>query len=218
MEIAAKYRVAGGGADAHYAAAVVALGRLPTGAVDSADDWLRQSIGDHQTDLEARLIQELTVANRLWLNLAIRAGIQRPGTRVRRVAPFDAILVPFAATADLAWDPGDYAAVDFAPLYRFAPQFAAGLTAGYWTKGRDHYSFRSPQDSTDLATRLGAPTSASVLDQGTSERRLQLGVAVTYVAPEVEGGFSIQQTVTGAGVTPAAAVFRIVLRASWNLF
>jgi len=134
------------------------------------------------------------------------------------VAPFDAILVPFAATADLAWDPGDYAAVDFAPLYRFAPQFAAGLTAGYWTKGRDHYSFRSPQDSTDLATRLGAPTSASVLDQGTSERRLQLGVAVTYVAPEVEGGFSIQQTVTGAGVTPAAAVFRIVLRASWNLF
>ena len=221
VEIAAKYRVAGGGgggAGAHYAAAVVALGRLPTGAVDSADDWLRQSIGDHQTDLEARLIQELTVANRLWLNLAIRAGIQRPGTRVRRVAPFDAILVPFAATADLAWDPGDYAAVDFAPLYRFAPQFAAGLTAGYWTKGRDHYSFRSPQDSTDLATRLGAPTSASVLDQGTSERRLQLGVAVTYVAPEVEGGFSIQQTVTGAGVTPAAAVFRIVLRASWNLF
>src|SRR5207247_11212268 len=44
VEIAAKYRVAGGGADAHYAAAVVALGRLPTGGVDSARDCLRQSI------------------------------------------------------------------------------------------------------------------------------------------------------------------------------
>ena len=220
VEIAAKYRVAGGGADAHYAAAVVALGRLPTGAVDSADDWLRQSIGDHQTDLEARLIQELTVANRLWLNLTIRAGIQRPGTRVRRVAPFDAILVPFAATADLAWDPGDYVGMDVAPLYRLAPQFAVGLTASYWIKQQDRYSFRSAQDSLDLAARLGVPTSAAMLDDGTAERRLRFGLAVTYVGPTVEGGFSIEQTVSGGtvGVTPAAPVYRIVLRTSRRLF
>ena len=217
VEVAAKYRLAAG---THYAAAVVAVARLPTGARDRDDEWLRQSIGDRQTDLEGRLIQELIVGNRLWLNLAIRAGTQRPGTRARRVAPFPAILVPFAATTELRWDPGDYVGVDFAPLYRLSPQFAAGFTAGYWGKQRDRYSFRSSQDSVDLASRLGVPTSAGVLDEGTSERRLRLGVAVAYVGPRVEGGFSIEQTVSGgnAGVTPAAAVYRIVLRVSRKLF
>jgi len=217
VEVAAKYRLAAG---AHYAAALVGLVRLPTAQRDSADDWQRQSVGDHQTDFEGRLVQELIVGGRLWLNLAVRAGIQRPGTQVRRVAPFGAILVPFAATTELLWDPGDYAGVDVAPLFRFAPQFAAGVTAAYWTKQRDRYTFRSTQDSLDLAARLGAPTSAALLDEGTAEQRLRFGVALTYVGPTVEGGFSIEQTVSGGkgGVTPAATVYRIVLRTSRKLF
>ncbi len=215
VEVAAKYRFATG---PRYAAAAVGLVRLPTAMRDSANDLLRQSSGDRQLDLEGRLIQELIVANRLWLNLAIRAGIQRPGTRIRRVAPFAAFLVPHQATAELRWNPGDYLGVDLAPLYRFAPRFAAGVTAGYWSRARDHYAFRSPQDSVTLAARLGAPTAASVLDQGTSERLVRLGVAVTYVGPRVEGGFSVEQTVTGAGRVAAATVYRIVLRASQKLF
>src|SRR5438046_1661646 len=119
IEVGAKYRLAAG---AHYAAALVALLRLPTAQRDSDDDWLRQSLGDHQTDVEGRLIQELFVGSRLWMNVAVRGGIRRPGTRVRRVAPFGAILVPFAATAALAWDPGDYAGVDVAPLDRLTPR------------------------------------------------------------------------------------------------
>ena len=218
IEVAAKYRLAGGGG-AHYAAAVVGLLRLPTAQRDSDDDWLRQSLGDHQTDVEGRLVQELSLGG-LWLNIAVRGATQRPGTRVRRVAPFGAILVPFAATTTLAWDPGDYAGVDVAPLYRFAPRFAAGVTASYWIKHADRYTFRSAQDSLDLAMRLGAPTSAALLDEGTAERRLRFGVALTYVGPSLEGGFSIEQTVSGgtAGVTPAAPVYRIVLRTSRKLF
>jgi len=217
IEVAAKYRLA---ASAHYAAALVGLLRLPTAQRDSDDDWLRQSLGDHQMDVEGRFIQELFVGSRLWLNVAVRGGIQRPGTRVRRVAPFGAILVPFAATAQLAWDPGDYAGVDVAPLYRLNPRFAAGLTASYWIKQRDRYTFRSAQDSLDLAARLGAATSAALLDEGTAERRLRFGVAVTYVGPSFEGGLSIEQTVSGgtAGVTPAAPVYRIVMRTTRKLF
>ena len=217
IEVAAKYRLA---ASAHYAAALVGLLRLPTAQRDSDDDWLRQGLGDHQMDVEGRFIQELFVGSRLWLNVAVRGGIQRPGTRVRRVAPFGAILVPFAATAQLAWDPGDYAGVDVAPLYRLNPRFAAGLTASYWIKQQDRYTFRSAQDSLDLAARLGAPTSAALLDEGTAERRLRFGVAVTYVGPSFEGGFSIEQTVSGgtAGVTPAAPVYRIVMRTTRKLF
>ena len=218
IEVAAKYRLAGG--DGHYTAALVALLRLPTAQRDLDDDWLRQALGDHQLDVEGRLIQELFVGSRLWLNVAVRGGIQRPGTRVRRVAPFGAIFVPFAATAQLAWDPGDYAGVDVAPLYRLNPRFAAGLTASYWIKQQDRYTFRSAQDSLDLAARLGAPTSAALLDEGTAERRLRFGVAVTYVGPAFEGGLSIEQTVSGgtAGVTPAAPVYRIVMRTTRKLF
>ncbi len=214
VELAAKYRVFAG---THYAAAVQALVRLPTAGQDSADDLLRQSLGDHQMDLEGRLTQELTVGP-LWLNLAVHAALQRPGTRVRRVAPIDAFLVPATATANLRWDPGDYVSVDVAPLLRLSREFAAGFTAGYFSKARDHYAFQSAQDSVDLATRTGFPTAASVLNAGTSERRLRLGFAATYHAPMIEGGFSIEQTVSGAGLVPGATVYRIVFRTSRRLF
>jgi hypothetical protein len=214
IELGAKYRLFAG---AHYAAALKGLVRLPTGAQDTDAELLAQSIGDHQTDLEGQLTQELT-AGPLWLNVAVRAALQRPGTRVRRVAPPDAFLVPAAATTSLQWDPGDYAGVDVAPLLRLAPEFALGFTASYWSKQRDHYTFQSPQDSIALATRLGVPTSASVLDEGTSQRRLQLGFAVTYNGPTLEGGFSIEQTVSGAGVVPAATVYRLVLRTARKFF
>lgn len=214
VELAAKYRVFAG---AHYAAAVQALVRLPTAGRDSADDLLRQSLGDHQMDLEGRLTQELTVGP-LWLNVAVHAGLQRPGTRVRRVAPIDVFLVPATATANLRWDPGDYAGVDVAPLLRLNREFAAGFTAGYFSKAHDHYAFQSAQDSVDLATRTGSPTAASVLDAGTSERRLRLGFALTYHAPMLEGGFSIEQTVSGAGLVPGATLYRIVFRTSRRLF
>ncbi len=203
VELAAKYRLVAG---AHYAAALQAVVRLPTGAKDSANELLIQNIGDHQLDLEGRLMQELSVGP-LWLNVAVRAATQRPGTRVRRVAPWDAFLVPAAATADLRWDPGDYVGVDVAPLVRLAPEFAVGFTAGYFSKQRDHYAFQSPQDSVALATRMGFATPASVLDAGTGQR-----------TPGVEGGFSIEQTVSGAGLVPAVTIYRLVLRATRKLF
>src|SRR6266566_3944917 len=208
VELAAKYRLLAG---AHYAAALQALVRLPTGAQDSASDLLWQGVGDHQLDLEGQLMQELSVGP-LWLNVAVRAGTQRPGTRVRRVAPWDAFLVPAAATVDLRWDPGDYIGVDVAPLVRLAPEFAAGFTAGYFSKVRDRYAFQSSQDSVALATRMGFPTAASVLDQGTAQRWLRLGFALTYHTSSIEGGFSIEQTVSGAGLVPGATVYRLVLR------
>jgi hypothetical protein len=131
------------------------------------------------------------------------------------VAPEDSLLVPHAATALLDWKPGDYLAVNCAPLYRFNRYFAAGVTVGYFSKGRDRYSFANPADSVALATRLGAPRSAGVLDPGTSERRVRVGWAVTYAGPSMEGGLSFEQTVSAAGGRiPVASVFRIVMRTS----
>jgi hypothetical protein len=195
--------------------AVLLVVRLPTGHLDSPNDLFDLPTGDHQTDIEVGVIQEVTLANRLWLNLSVRGTQQRPGTRERRVAPQDSLLVPYAALSKVAWDPGDALAVDFAPLYRFNGFFAAGVTVGYFTKQRDRHTFASAADSVALASRLGTPRPAGVLDAGTSERRVRLGVAVTYVGPSWEGGLSFEQTVRGVGGRiPVASVFRIVLRTS----
>lgn len=214
-EVTARYRILAGPT---YAAAAALVWRLPTGHLDSPHDLLDVPTGDHQTDLEAQLVQELIVGRRLWLNLAVRAARQEPGMRIRRVAPAAAFLVPRAATARLDWDPGDYVAADFAPLYRFTERFAAGVTLGFWSRQRDRYTFATTQDSLDLAARLGAPTPASLLDGETAERRLRVGGAVTYVGPGVEAGLSVERTVSAAtGLVPAATVFRIVIRTSRQL-
>jgi hypothetical protein len=214
-ELQAKIRLVPGSPRGPYGAAAQLVVRLPTGHLDSPHDLFDLPTGDHQTDLELGIVQELTLARLVWLNLSVRGGRQRPGTRVRRVAPQATPLVPRAATARLAWDPGDYAAVDVAPLFRFSDSFGVGLTLGYWTTKRDRYTYRSAQDSIAVATRLGAPVPASLLDAGTAERRVRLGAAVTYVGPNGEGGLSIEQTVSGAGGSvPAGTVFRIVLRTS----
>ena len=215
LALQAKYRIGGG----RYAAAIAGLVRLPTGARDSTLEVLDIPIADHQPAFEVTVTQELTVATRLWLNLAVRAGTATGSTRARRVAPPDAFLVPFQATTVLLWDVGDYLAIDFAPLYRFTSRFAAGLTAGYRTKRADHYAYESAEDSLNLASRLGAPIPASVLDQGTAQRWLRVGLAVTYAGPKMEGGFTVEQTVSGAGGPVAATtVFRLVLRVGWQLF
>jgi len=212
VELAAKYRVLQG---ASYATSVAFVMRLPTGHQDSPNDLLDVGTGDHQTDFEIQAAQELTLFNRLWLNAAVRAGVQQQGTRDRRVGPVTDLLLPRASLAELNWKPGNYVGVDVAPLLRFGKPFGVGFTWGYFTKQRDAYSYRSAQDSVDLASRLGAPAPASILNDHTAQRWTRLGFAMTYFGPDVEGSFSFERTVSGSGgFEPAATVFRIVMRTS----
>ena len=212
FEVEAKYRMIESRSFALSGAFIV---RLPTGHQDSPNRLFDISTGNHQTDLEIRVAEELTLFNRLWLNGSVRLGRQQPGERERRIGPQDSLLIPVAALARLNWDPGDYAAFDIAPMYRFSRTFAVGFTAGYYTQGSDRYTFRSAQDSIDVATNNGAPLSASLLDAGTAWRWTRLGVAVTYFAPGIEGSFSVEKTVSGAGaLVPVATVFRVVMRTS----
>ncbi|HXF94802.1 MAG TPA: hypothetical protein VNI61_01750, partial [Gemmatimonadales bacterium] len=189
LEVAARYRIV---ARSGYAATLGALARIPTGHPDSPNDVLDVPTGDGQLDLEGQLVQELTLPGGLWVNASLRVGVQRPGERERRVAPPDAFLVPRAALARLRWDPGDYVAADLAPMLRLSGHVAVGATLGYLARRRDRHAFLTPQDSMDLALRLGVPTAASVLDAGTASRLVRLGVAATYVGPAVEGGLSVE--------------------------
>ena len=214
MEVQAKYRFI---ESETYAISGTFLVRLPTGHQDSPNNLFDIPTGDHQTDIEIQVAQELTLLRRLWLNASVRLASQRPGTRDMRIGPQSELLVPHAALAKLNWDPGNYAAIDVAPLYRFSKFFGAGLTVGYFTKQRDRYGYRSAQDSLDVTTRMGGtPLAASLLDPGTAEVRWRLGAAMTYVGPDVEGSASFEQTVTASAGerVPAATLFRIVMRLS----
>ena len=213
FEIEAKYRLL----ESHnFSLSGAAIVRLPTGHLDSPNYLFDIRTGDHQTDLELRFAEELTLFNRLWLNGSLRLGRQRPGERERRIGPQDSLLIPHAALAPLNWDPGDYAVLDVAPMYRFTRLFAVGFTFGYYTQQRDRYTYRSAQDSIDVEANMGGvPLSASILDPGTAFRWTRVGVAMTYATPDVEGSLSFEKTVTGAGgLVPVASVFRIVMRTS----
>src|SRR5712691_8112083 len=196
VEVQAKYRFL---ESPRHALSAGLLVRLPTGHQDSPNDLFDVATGDHQTDIEVQVAQELTLFDRLWLNALVRAGRQQPGTRTRRVGPQSVLLIPRAALATLDWDPGDYVGVDVAPLLRLSGSFGVGLTAGYYTQTRDRYSYRSSQDSIAVATGLGAPVAASILDAGTAVRWTRLGFAMTYQGSDVEGGLSIEQTVKATG-------------------
>jgi hypothetical protein len=203
----------------NYLMTVGALVRLPTGHQDSPNNLLDLSAGDHQLDVEGDVTQDAIIGGRLWLNLRVRVGIQQPGERARRVGPTDLVLIPRAATTLLSWDPGDYLLIDLAPLYRFTPRFAAGLTAQLYTQRPDRYEYRSSADSLAVATALGAPRSAALLDAGTAVRSLRLGGAVTFTGPVLDGACSVERVISGRGAdVPVMTVFRIGLRTTFRLF
>src|SRR5437870_1260141 len=84
VEVQAKYRLLETHSFALSGALVV---RLPTGHQDSPSNLFDLSTGDHQTDIELQIAQELTLFDHLWLNGMVRLARQQPGTRARRVGP-----------------------------------------------------------------------------------------------------------------------------------
>ena len=211
-ELEAKYRFL----ESHtYAASAALVVRLGWAHQDSPNNLFDLSSGDDQTDVELRGAGELLLFEKLWLNGLVRAGRQMPGTRSRRVGPQDVLLLPHASLATLNWDPGDYARIDLAPMVKLGGEYAFGFTLGYYRQAQDRYTYRTAQDSVDIATRLGAPVSASVLNAGTDWRWTRLGIAMTYRSRDYEGSMSLESTVSGRGaLLPAASVFRILLRTS----
>jgi hypothetical protein len=201
-----------------YKLALAGIVRLPTATRDTSIEVIDAPIDELGGGFEDRLLQEISVG-RLWVTVTARGGTQDMGTRTRRVAPFGSILVPAQTTTTLTWSGGNFAEFDVAPLYHLAPELSAGVTLSYWTKAGDHYAYESPADSLALATNLGTPLPASLLDVGTSERWLRLGLAVAYIGPVVEADFTISKTLSGAGgLVPEATVYGLVFRVTQKLF
>jgi hypothetical protein len=174
LEISASFRLLEGArqdsteASPHLSYRVIGtvLTRLPTGAIDDPDVFLDVGTGDGQTDIEGRILGELTLGRRLGIRAAGRYGIQLPRTLVRRVAPPEQVLAPLSSRQLVEWDPGSYFGVEVAPVYRFAPELSLGAEYRVYRKYRDTYTLAGGS--------VGAPVDPVVM-------QIESGVTVHHI-------------------------------------
>jgi hypothetical protein len=154
------------------------LARLPTGTVERADNLVDLGTGDHQTDLEVGLRNDLVLAPQFWLHLGGRYGVQLADRLPRRVSPWYYPSALLASRAETERDLGDYWAVDLVPNWQLDDAIGVAVGWHYYRQGATRFSYTDPSDE----TRIGLP--ASILDEGTAVERLHVGAGVTYSTVE----------------------------------
>ena len=211
---------AGAPAPFQYQVGGRALVRLPTGLVDNPDVPLDLGTGDGQMDLEVSGFMDLRW-KRTGLRGEARYGVQRPTDLVRRVAPPEVIMAPFATRTLVRWTPGDYTEIELAPRWHMTDEFAVG--ALYRRASRE-------QDSYRLLTPAASPSaSASDLERETKEtlHELGLGLAFSTLGTWREGRtplpFEARMAIRGAvsgggGAVPDGIRMEASVRVFWRLW
>lgn len=149
-----------------------ALGRLPTGEADDPDVFLDVGWGDGQTDLEGRLLAQLTIGNHLGIQGAARYGVQMSRTLVRRVAPPEMVLAPSSSRHLVEWSPGSYFGVEVAPVFRLTGELSLAGEYRLFRKGRDSYEL--------TGTSVGAPVDPVVLELESGTTLHEVGGTLRY--------------------------------------
>ena len=155
-----------------YRVLATALGRLPTGQVDSVDVLLDVGTGDGQSDLEGRLLAELRAGSRLGLALGARYGVQRPRTLLRRVASPE-VAIPGVSTRQMVeWTPGAYYGVEVAPSVHISDELSLSAEYRAFRKFRDRYELAGPS--------VGASVDPSVLEVESGVTVHEVGGSLRY--------------------------------------
>ncbi|HET9948230.1 MAG TPA: hypothetical protein VFQ22_04885, partial [Longimicrobiales bacterium] len=127
-----------------YRVLLTLLARLPTGVTDDPDTLLDVGTGDGQTDLEARLLGDVSLGSRLSLRAAARYGIQRPRTLVRRVVPHEVVLAGVDTRQLVEWTPGSYVGVEASTAFHFSDDLSVGAEYRLFRKQSDTYELAGP--------------------------------------------------------------------------
>lgn len=219
MEVAASFQLADGD---RLRSQLVVLARLPTGHVDSKDNFVDLATGDRQLDVEVGLRNDLVVGGNFWVHVGGRFGTQKADQLERRVAPADFPFAPLASTALVRRQLGSYYAVDVVPNWRLDDAFSLGLGYHYFHQNRTEFSYVNPGD--ELV--IGLP--ASVLDQETEISRMRIGAGITFstIARYAARRASLPYTVSASyqntlwgrgGAVPQASVFHLTIRAYFGV-
>ena len=177
--------------------------RLPTGTMDSPDNFIDIGTGDHQTDVEVALRNDLVLSRNLWLHLGGRYGVQMADQLSRRVTPWYIPLAPASSKATVTRNLGDYLAVDLVPNLQLDDAIGVGIGWHYFHQGATTYEYVNSADQ----ARIGL--NADVLGLATSVSRMRVGAGVTFStgralrprprAAALQGDLGLQRDVLGQG-------------------
>ena len=150
------------------------LVRLPTGTVDSPDNFIDVGTGDHQTDVEVALRNDLVFGRSLWLHVGGRYGRQMADDLVRRVSPWYLPLAPASSRATVHRQLGDYLSLDLVPNWQLDDAFGVAVGYHFFHQAATQFSYADPADE----ARIGLP--ADKLGEGTGVTRMRVGAGVTF--------------------------------------
>ena len=215
MEVGAWFQLADGNS---LRSQLQVLVRLPTGTMDSPDALHDIGTGDHQTDVEVSLRNDVVFSQHLWLHAGGRYGVQMADQLERRVTPWYLPFAPFTSRALLDRDLGDYYAVDIVPNWQLDETIGVGIGWHYFHQGATTWSYADPADQ----ARIGL--AADVLGEATSVSRMRIGAGVTFnTLPRFMAGrarlpyrvtWSYNSTLWGrGGQVPKAGIMRLEIQA-----
>ena len=186
--------------------------RLPTGHRDSPLNFLDAGTGDHQTDLQGRVVVDVA-GGRVGVRLQAGYNRQLPANQVLLVTSPDHPVAPRARLATLKLDPGDEVLLSVAPFLRLAPTL--GLTAGvdYTHRGSDRASY----------TDTGFPgVSADLVSEESRWNAAVLRIGLLYAALDqrhggtglpLDGSLTWEQVVAASGgIVPKRMAIRAEIR------
>jgi len=171
IEAAATYVIADG---PRYRGRVTTTIRLPTGMVGSDRNFVEVGTGDHQTDVEVAVRNDVALGTSLRIVAAGRVGVQLADELWRRVSPPNLPIAPLAQRALVRRDLGDYVGVDLTPTWLLDDALSLGVRYSFFRQGPTRFTYADPADS----ARVGV--AAGVLDAETSVRWMRAGATLTF--------------------------------------
>jgi hypothetical protein len=169
----------------HIRSALTGMVRLGTGRHIDPTDFFGISVGDGQTDLEARSQTDLLFGRHVWTSIIARYTHQLadrlPVVVTPAGAPFSTVYPPFEADRKL----GDYFEIEATPRVSLGRYFSVAAQYRYRHKRADRYTGTQQVAVNDVPVTLDA----SVLDTGTTlaEHRVGFGATYSSVASYVTG-------------------------------
>jgi len=198
---------------------VSATVRLPTGKLDSPDNYVDIGSGDRQPDLEIGVEGYWQASTFLSLAANASYNLQMGSDLVRRVAPHDEPLAPLSTRATVSRSLGNEIRAGLFPSLRLSDAFTVYGSAHYYRKGTDGFTLS--------ASDAGSGLDASLLEFETARTTWSVGGGIYYRADRdrdgptlpVEAGIDYRAALQGSGgQTPKTSAVNFYLRLYWRWF
>jgi hypothetical protein len=196
------------------------LVRLGTGKLDSPNNLADIGTGDHQNDVEGRVVADVILGSHAWISMAGRYGVQLADQVERRIprirgAPFTGSYARQLVDRDL----GDYVTLDVTPRWSLNEYVQVGGEYRFLRRDRDRYTGTFTVD--DLNNE---PVSldASTLDDLEVMTQQQVGGSITFstvgahqrrqTSMAMDVSLSHRRAITGAGLAPKSSITAVTFR------